>query len=121
MTFFLSHIVLNLIFSVCIISTSITVYEVGWVLILYTSPGQIMARFYSLIFDKKKLTGAGFYLCKGRALFYTQPYNYVKIIINNNKFILLDYRLFPNSSNIRIESANKVFFLIITLNYATLF
>ncbi len=62
MTFFLLHIVLNLIFSVCIISTSITVYEVGWVLIFFTSPGQIKARFYSLIYDKKNGPGTGMYV-----------------------------------------------------------
>jgi len=39
----------------------------------FTSPGRIKAGFYSLIFDKKKLSGAGYYVCKGRAKFYTQP------------------------------------------------
>jgi hypothetical protein len=32
-----------------------------------TGPGRIKAGFYSLVFEKKKLAGARFYVCKGRA------------------------------------------------------
>jgi len=32
-----------------------------------TGPGRIKAGFYSLIFEEKKIGGAGFYVCKDRA------------------------------------------------------
>jgi len=54
----------------------------------FTGPGRIKAGFYSLIFNKKKL--AGFYGCKGRAVFYTQP---VFIIIMTMITIMFRFRL----------------------------